>query len=126
MLPVILRSFLFSLFAVLVSFLARTYLETDLFLSDVGGLRAVLSVFGTLYGILAAFVVFEVWTEYNHTSELIDKEAQGLERLYRLTLYFRDQKLTGQIKAAIAEYANIIIRGNFRKLGAGGRNKEHG
>jgi len=123
---VIIRSLLFATLAAGASYLARAYLHTDQFIADVGGLSAFLSVFGTLYGILAAFVVFEVWTEYNHTSELIDKEAQGLERLYRLTLYFRDQKLTGQIKAAIAEYANIIIRGNFRKLGAGVRNKEHG
>lgn len=122
----IIRAFLFAILATAASYGSRLYFHTDQFLADVGGLSAFLSVFGTLYGILAAFVVFEVWTEYNHTSELIDKEAQGLERLYRLTLYFRDEKLTNQIKSAISEYANIIIKGNFKKLGAGVRNKEHG
>jgi hypothetical protein len=123
---VILRSFLIATLAALLSHFIRTTLHTDLFLSDVGGLSAFLSVFGTLYGILAAFVVFEVWNQYNHTSELIDKEAQGLERLYRLALYFRDPKLTADMKAAIHAYASIIINGKFRKLGAGKRNKEHG
>ncbi|MEX1143585.1 MAG: hypothetical protein WEC16_02000 [Anaerolineales bacterium] len=126
MLSVILRSFLFSVFAVLISFLARTYLETDLFLSDVGGLSAFLSVFGTLYGILAAFVVFEVWTQYNRISELIDKEAQGLEQLFRLTLYFRDDILVSKMKAAIADYASKVIRGKFQKAGSGQRNIETG
>lgn len=123
---VIIRSLLFALLAAAASYFSRQYLHPDVFLADVGGLSAFLSVFGTLYGILAAFVVFEVWTEYNHTSELIDKEAQGLERLYRLTLYFRDDKLTAQVKLVITEYADIIIKGNFRKLGAGVRNQEHG
>jgi hypothetical protein len=123
---VIIRSLAFGLVAAGANYLSRTYLHTDLFLTDVSGLSAFLSVFGTLYGILAAFVVFEVWSQYNHVSELIDKESQGLERLYRLTLYFRDDKLTAQVKNAIAEYANIIIQGKFGKLAAGLRNVDHG
>lgn len=122
----ILRSLIFAIIAVLVSYLARVYFHTDLYLSDVGGLSAFLSVFGTLYGILAAFVVFEVWTQYNHISELIDKEAQGLERLYRLTLYFRDEALMGRMKPAIAAYANLVIKGKFQKVGSGVRNTETG
>jgi len=123
---VILRSLLFAAIAVTASYFSRLYLHTDSFIADVGALSAFLSVFGTLYGILAAFVVFEVWNQYNHISELIDKEAQGLERLYRLTLYFRDDHLTAQVKSAIAEYANIIIEGKFEKLAAGLRNVDHG
>src|SRR3989304_9588960 len=126
MLTVILRSFSFSLFAVFVTYLSRIYLHTDVFIVDASGLGAFLSVFGTLYGILAAFVVFEVWNQYNHISELIDREAQGLERLYRLTVYFRDDKLTAQVKNAIAEYANIIIEGKFGKLASGLRNVDPG
>jgi hypothetical protein len=123
---VVIRSLLFALVAVVASYLFRVFFHTDTYLADVGGLSAFLSVFGTLYGILAAFVVFEVWNQYNHISELIDKEAQGLERLYRLTLYFRDDKLTAQVKNAIAEYADIIIEGKFGKLAAGLRNVDHG
>jgi hypothetical protein len=123
---VILRSLLFAVAAAIANYLVRTYFHTDLFLSDVSGLSAFLSVFGTLYGILAAFVVFEVWSQYNHVSELIDKEAQGLERLFRLTLYFRDDALTAQVKASISEYAKIIIAGKFQKLAAGVRNVDHG
>jgi hypothetical protein len=117
---------LFATVAAAASYFSRLYLHTDAFIADVGALSAFLSVFGTLYGILAAFVVFEVWNQYNHVSELIDKEAQGLERLFRLTLYFRDDKVTTQIKAAITEYANIIIEGKFHKLAAGLRNADHG
>jgi hypothetical protein len=126
MLTVILRSLVFGLLAVFISYLARTYLYTDLFLADVGGLSAFLSVFGTLYGILAAFVVFEVWNQYNHISELIDKEAQGLEQLYRLTIYFRDDALLAKMKSAIKDYAGKVIQGKFQRLGSGVRNVETG
>lgn len=120
------RSLLFAILAAAASYFSRFYFHTDTFLADVGGLSAFLSVFGTLYGILAAFVVFEVWTQYNHISELIDKEAQGLERLYRLTLYFRDTSLTEKMKEVIANYANQVIQGKFHTLGTGHRNKETG
>lgn len=122
---VIFRSFLFGLLTVFLSYLSRTFIHTDLFLSDVGGLSAFLTVFGTLYGILTAFVVFEVWTQYNHISELIDQEAQGLERLYRLALYFRDETLTKKMKAAITNYADLVIASKFERLAIGERNAEN-
>jgi hypothetical protein len=85
-------------------------------------LSAFLTVFGTLYGILTAFVVFEVWTQFNHISQLIDQEAQGLERLYRLAMYFRDDGISAKMKTAITNYANLVIESKFGKLAAGERN----
>ena len=120
----ILRSLLFAVAAAYLAFLAESSFQTSQFLDDVGGLSAFLTVFGTLYGILAAFVVFEVWIQFNQISELIDKEAQGLERLYRLTLYFRDDDLTARVKQQISDYVNQIIEGKFSSLAAGARNED--
>lgn len=126
MISVFIKSLLFSLITVALTFSARMLVHTDLLLSDVGGLGAFVTVFGTLFGIMAAFVVFEVWNQYNRTSELVDKEALGLERLFRLTLYFRDKKLAEDMKRAIKKYADIVINGKFQKLGTGQRNVEAG
>jgi hypothetical protein len=123
---VIIKSILVSVVALVLMYLVRTFFRTDLFIADVGGLGTFLSVFGTLYGILAAFVVFEVWGEFNKTQNLIDQEASGLERLFRLTLYFRDSKLTKKMKETIVAYAKIVIEGKFRKIGGGERNVEAG
>lgn len=101
-------------------------MHTDSFLSDVGGLQTFFGVFGILYGIMAAFVVFEVWSQYNHTVDLIDKEGVSLERLFRLTLYFRDSKLTKLMKAAIKKYADMVIESKFQNLGTGQRSAENG
>ena len=57
---VITKSFIFAVVSVLAMYLARVFLRTDTYLSDVGGLQTFLGAFGTLYGIMAAFVVFEV------------------------------------------------------------------
>ncbi len=121
---VILKSALVTIAVVILTIILRGLLQTPNFLSDVGGLGAFVTVFGTLYGIMAAFVVFEVWAQYNKTSSLIDQEALGLERLFRLTLYFRDAKLTARMREVIETYAKIVIEDNFQKLGGGTRNNE--
>ena len=123
---VILNSFIISILVVALSYLLRVVFHTDLYLSDVGGLSTFIGAFATLFGLLSAFVVFEVWGQYNKTTLYVDKEAAGLERLYRLTLYFRDKKLTEKMEKAISKYANMIIDGKFNKLSQGVRNTENG
>jgi len=121
---VIIKSSIFALLTILTMYAARIYLHTDAYLSDVGGLQTFFGVFGILYGIMAAFVVFEVWNQYNQTTTLIDKEALGLERLFQLALYFRDDKFTKAMKDVIEKYAMIIINGKFQNLARGQRSKE--
>lgn len=122
----ILKSFLFSILAAFLFYLARTFLHTDMYLSDLGGLGAFLTVFGTLYGITTAFIVFEVWGQYNKTQELVHKEAQGIEGLFKLTVYFRDKALLSKMRKTIENYLGAVSQGKFEKLGKGMRNPETG
>jgi hypothetical protein len=121
---VVIKSFLFAIFCAVVTYFVRFFFHTDSLLIDVSGLSAFVTVFGTLYGIMTAFVVFEVWSQYNETKRLTEKEAQGLERLFRLTLYFRDEPLNKKMKAAIKKYADIVIKGKFKNAGGGVRGTE--
>lgn len=120
------NSFLFALLCAAAYGWVRHTFHTELYLDDVGGLSSFLGVFGTLYGILAAFVVFEVWSQYNRISALIGKEAQALEQLFRLSLYFRDEQITTRMKAGIREYIMHILEGKFRQLAKGERNAKSG
>ncbi len=122
----LLRSFLFGFVCAVLYWAARIHLNTPQFINDLGGLSAFLGVFGTLYGILAAFVVFEVWSQYNRISALIGKEAQALEQLFRLSLYFRDPEFTQRIEQGIREYIEHIVEGKFRLLAQGKRNAKSG
>jgi hypothetical protein len=118
---IILKSLLYSAIAVTISYFLRVSLITDSYLSDVGGLGAFTTSFGTLYGITTAFVVFEVWGQFNNTVSLVDKEAHSLERLFRLTLYFKDKRLKEEMRSKIREYINLIVKEKFQALGSGER-----
>lgn len=120
------KSFGFSILCALLYWLVRSNLHTEVYIDDVGGLSSFLGVFGTLYGILAAFVVFEVWSQYNRISALIGKEAQALEQLFRLSLYFRDEQFAQRMKAGIREYIVCVVEGKFRQLAKGERNAKSG
>jgi hypothetical protein len=120
------KSFIFAIISAAAMLTVRGYFHTELYLSDIGGIQTFFGVFGILYGIMAAFIIFEVWNQYNETSGLVDKEAQGLERLYRLTLYFRDKQLTKTMLRAIKNYASGVIEGKFQALGSGKRNVKNG
>lgn len=112
------KAFLFAIIMTGLFALIREWLRTDTFFPESSALSGFLTVFGSLYSILTAFVILEVWKQYNNISELIDQEAQGLEQLFGLTVYFRDEKMSAEMKSAIQEYASIIIDGQFRRLGS--------
>lgn len=118
------KSISFATASIIVTYFVQTSLQINSYVSDVGGLGVFATIFGTLYGIMSAFVVFEVWAQYNLISSLVDKEALGLERLFRLTIYFRDKKLTDKMKDVIEEYIHLITKGKFKALAEGQRNLE--
>ncbi len=120
--PVLIRSFFCSVFIALLSLVLRFFYNTQEFLTDVGGLSAFGSVFGTLYGIMAAFIIFEVWNQYNNTSKLIDEEASKLEGMYRLVSHLNDQKLSSMMKGAIQNYVKLVAEEGFTNLAEGIRN----
>lgn len=120
------KALAFALVMAGVYYLLRAVFNTDHFFTEASAISGFLTMFGALYGILTAFVIFEVWKQYNVLSELIEKEAQNLEQLYGLVLYFRDPKLTEEIKVAIREYANLVIEGQFRMLGLRERSAKTG
>ncbi|MCW5876706.1 MAG: DUF4239 domain-containing protein [Anaerolineales bacterium] len=120
------KSLIVSVLSGFAFYLIHTYLHTDQHAADMDGISAFLGIFGTLYSILAAFVVFEVWTKFNKIAELIAREAQALEQLFRLSLYFRDDDFTERMKAGIGEYVGHIVEGNFRLLAKGERNAKSG
>lgn len=118
----IFKSIIFSLIAITISYFFRVLLKTNSYITDVGALSSFATLFGTLYGITTAFVVFEVWGQYNRTHSLVDKEALALERLFRLTLYFKDKKIAEEMAEKIKDYIDLIIKSKFKMLGNGERN----
>lgn len=84
-----------------------------------GSLGNFVQVIGTLYGIMAAFIVYVVWERYNKISEISEKETDSLSELYALTTYLEDDEINLKIKVAIKKYAEAVIQRGWRKLGRG-------
>lgn len=122
---VIKNSLLVVFCSLVLMYIARFFLRTDTFL-DRAEMQTFLGTFGTLYGIMTSFVVVQVWNQFNKAKDLVEKEALGLERLYRLTLYFRDEKLSREMFKKIKEYADFIIKHNFENLAKGERSEKAG
>lgn len=120
----ILKALGLTLISVLIMFGVQTGLHTERYLQDIGGISAFLVVFGALYGIMAAFIVVEVWVKFNNTKHLIEKEAQEVEKLYGLTLYLRDKNVTKKMKNFITGYTDIIKHESFAQLGEGTKHTE--
>lgn len=121
----IIKSVVFTIIIVGLTLLFHFYLKTGNYLSDVGGISSFASIFGTVYGIAIALVLLEVWGQFNKTSTLIEKEATGLEKLYRLSIYFRDKPLAEKMKTSIRRYVDLIVKDQFKSLAIGEREKEN-
>lgn len=120
----LLKSIVVSIAVVIITYIAQVTLGLDKYVNDIGGISAFLVVFGTLYGIMTAFIVVEVWSQHNKTSHLFEQEAEELEKLYRLSLYFTDEALSEKIKHVIAAYGKILIASEFKHLGEGQKQNE--
>lgn len=78
------------------------------FLVDVGSISAYVTAVGTLYGILAAFTIVVVWTQFNETTSAIAAETTDLADLYRYVTYLDDRPAMDQFRAAISKYSEAV------------------
>lgn len=101
--------------------LFRFFANEQNFLVDAGGLSAFASIFGVLYGIIAAFILFTVWSQFNSTSQSIDTEANALKQLYRFVLYLKDEGVQREIYEAIKNYTKSVIEKGMKSTASGQR-----
>lgn len=118
------KSIVISLIVGTLTYFTQTTLGLNKYLGDIGGIGSFLVVFGTLYGIMTAFIVVEVWNQHNKTSHLFEQEAEELEKLFRLSLYFRSEVFSKKIKDVISQYGKILITSEFKHLGEGQKHEE--
>lgn len=96
----------------------RTTIGKEYFLADAGNLGWIIGVIGTIYTLIAAFVLFGVWNQYNALDELIIKEARVLAGLWNYTDYFNDRKLDKQMKTNLLSYIDKAVQKEISCLAA--------
>src|SRR3990172_604359 len=77
---------------------------TDEFGNDVSAISAYITAIGVLYGILAAFTIYVVWTQFNDAQEATSTEVTELLDLFRFAVYLRDQQALDRLRLAIIAY----------------------
>lgn len=110
----VVKSTLFGILGISIVLFVRNLVNLSPYVSDLGGINNFIAIFGSLYGLLLALVVFEVWNQYNLTSRAITEEASAVERLYRYSRYFRDSSFNKKFTIALVDYLNAVIEGAFR------------
>ncbi len=83
---------------------------------DVEGIYVV--VIGTLYGILVAFMIFVVWTDYSDAQRLVDREADALGDVYRLAGGL-PQPYRDQVRGLSVEYARAVADSEWANMARG-------
>ncbi len=86
-------------------------------LNDVIG--GYLQTVGTVYAVLLAFVVYVVWTQYNEAARFVDREANDLYDLFRITRGFSEPIRTDTLRR-LRDYADAIVTDEWGRMKKGG------
>ena len=100
LLPILLAISIATVFGILL----QSLVGKEYFLEDIGGIGWLLGVVGTIYTLVAAFTMVEVWNQFNNTSNLISREAKALVSLWNYTDYFNDKNLDRNMQKSRVAY----------------------
>lgn len=98
--PIIISVFIATIFGVLL----QSTIGKEYFLEDIGGIGWLLGVVGTIYTLVAAFTMVEVWNQFNNTSNLISREAKAIISIWNYTDYLNDKKIDQQMQKVLNNY----------------------
>ncbi|MCX6727301.1 MAG: DUF4239 domain-containing protein [Candidatus Saccharibacteria bacterium] len=115
------RAFGWGIVGIILSLLSRKFLSTSNYSQELGSISNIIALFGVLFGLLLAFVVFEAWKQFTDLGNSIIQEATGCERLFRTYRYLRDSKKEAEFKKVVISYLNCIVEDNFESNATGKR-----
>jgi hypothetical protein len=81
------------------------------------------AVVGTIFGVLAAFIIQKEWGKWDALIEAVRGEVDGLEKLYLWSSHF-PEKIKGKIHADIKRYLNLILREGWSYSKKGEKSQE--
>ena len=83
-------------------------------------LSTYVTVIGTLYAVLVAFVLLSVWEQYDTAKDAAEREASQISDLLRLAGGLPEPAAT-RIKDAVREYATAVVDEEWGRMAVGGR-----
>ena len=83
------------------------------FLSSSDGAPWLYAVVGTIFGLLAAFVIQKEWGKWDALIVAVRGEVDGLEELYLWSSHF-PEKIKGKMRAHIRNYLDLVAHEGWR------------
>lgn len=120
----VLKILIYIAVSILGFLIFRLSSDISIFQADLDSLGYFMDILGTLYAIMAAFIIFVVWSRYDDIREVADRETDSLSELYALATYLEDKEINSQIRQAIIEYAEAVINRGWKKLYKGQKSKK--
>lgn len=78
-------------------------------LADSANLGWFVGVLGTLYTLIAAFIIFQVWGQFNSMSRLLGLEAKAICGLWDFTDYLNDAPVGRKMNRVLDRYIEIVL-----------------
>ncbi|KKT40724.1 hypothetical protein A3K29_00230 [Candidatus Collierbacteria bacterium RIFOXYB2_FULL_46_14] len=103
--PVTLSACIATSFGILL----QNFIGKEYFLEDIGGIGWLLGVVGTIYTLVAAFTMVEVWNQFNNTSKLISNEAKSIISLWNYTDYLNDKNIDQKMQTSLLAYLDQTL-----------------
>ena len=113
----ILTTFLSITAVTIVAYFLRNSLQT-IITDNAVSTGWLFGTFGTIYALITAFVLVEVWGQYNALDSALGSEAKVLTSLWNYTDYLNDDKVSRAMQPALLKYIDQITTKELSQMGA--------
>jgi hypothetical protein len=84
--------------------------------ADVEGINSLISLIGSIYAVVFAFVIFVIWGQFTGVEEATLRECSLLNELLRFSQYLNPDA-SRAIRRAVNEYTQCVSNSEWRSLG---------
>ncbi|MDR3582431.1 MAG: DUF4239 domain-containing protein [Candidatus Pacebacteria bacterium] len=99
------------------------FYNTRILIASLGGVPWLYAAVGTLFSIIAAFVIQKEWEQWNNLVDAVKTETDGLEKLYLWSNNF-PEAIRAKVHDSIAGYLEVIIKEGWQFSERGVRSQE--
>jgi hypothetical protein len=111
-------------FSVIFYFIRTSnFINGRVLIANLGGVPWLYAVIGTLFSIIAAFVIQKEWEQWNNLVDAVKTETDGLEKLYLWSNNF-PTNIKEKVHKNITDYLKIIIKEGWQFSERGVRSPE--
>jgi Protein of unknown function (DUF4239) len=91
--------------------------------ADAEGINSLISLIGSIYAVVFAFVIFVIWGQFTGVEEAAQRECTLLNDLLRFAQYL-DPDTNRAVRRAVSEYARKVANSEWHSLGERHKDKQ--